>query len=154
MSFRTKSEEKLPLDNILLFLLFEIARSYNLFNMTAFSCENPKHRNTEYRSTEEPTLRRVENTEKSWYQLPKLETEYYIILLSCHVILIYHIALIHHIILIYFVLISYTLITIIHYPGIISHHADIMLYCVVTYHMIRIFQLLIQYHTYISKPRQ
>ena len=39
-------------------------------------------------------------------------------MLSCHVILIYHIALIHHIILIYFVLISYTLITIIHHPGI------------------------------------
>ena len=137
VSLRTKSEEKLTLNNIILFLLFEIARSYNLFNMTAFSCENPKHRNTEYRSTEGPTLRRVENTEKSWYQLPKLETEYYIILLSCHVILIYHIALIHHIILIYFVLISYTLITIIHYPGIISHHADNMPCCyIVWYHII------------------
>ena len=33
VSSRYKSEEKLPLDNILLFLLFEIARSYNLFNM-------------------------------------------------------------------------------------------------------------------------
>ena len=56
---------------------------------------------------------------------------------SCHVILIYHIALIHHMILIYFVLISYILITIIHYPGIISHHADIMLCCyIMWYHII------------------
>ena len=33
------------------------------------------------------------------------------------------------------------------------YHA-MLIYCVVSYHMIRIFQLLIQYHTYISKPRQ
>ena len=48
VSLRTKSEEKLPLDNILLFLSFEIACSYDLFNMTALSGENPKRRNTEY----------------------------------------------------------------------------------------------------------
>ena len=117
-------------------LLFEIARSYryNLFNMTAFFCENPKHRIPEHRRANTP---KGENTDKSWHQLPKLETEYYIILLSCHVILIYHIALIHHIILIYFVLISYTLITIIHHPGIISHHADIMsCWYIVWYHII------------------
>ena len=101
--------------------------------MTAFSCENPKHRIPEHRRTNTP---KGENTEKSRYQLPKLETEYYIILLSCHVKLIYHIALIHHIILIYFVLIS-TLITIIHHPGIISHHADIMPCCyILWYHII------------------
>ena len=94
--------------------------------MTAFSCENPKHRIPEHRRANTP---KGENTEKWWHQLPKLETEYFIILLSCHVILIYHIALIHHIILIYFVLISYTLITIIHHPGIISHHVDIMPCC-------------------------
>ena len=118
------------------FLLFEIARSYlyNLFNMTAFFCENPKHRIPEHRRANTP---KGENTDKSWHQLPKLETECYIILLSCHVILIYHIALIHHIILIYFVLISYTLITIIHHPGIISHHADIMAcWYIVWYHII------------------
>ena len=46
VSLRTKSGEKLPIDNILLFLLFEIARTYNLFNMTALSGENPKRRNT------------------------------------------------------------------------------------------------------------
>ena len=123
VSLRPKSEEKLPLDNILLFLLFEIARSYDLFNMTALSGENPKHRTPEHRRANTP---RGQNTKNLWYQLPKLETEYYIILLSYHVILIYHIALIHHIILIYIVLISYTLITMIHHPGIISHHADIM----------------------------
>ena len=155
VSLRTKSEEKLPLDNILLFLLFEIARSYNLFNMTAFSCENPKHRIPEHRWTNTP---KGENTEKSWHQLPKLETEYYIILLSCHVILIYHIALIHHIILIYFVLISYTLITIIHHPGIISHHADIIPCChIVLYHIIWYGYFNCWYniiYIYISKPRQ
>ena len=32
VSLRPKSEEKLPLDNIILFLLFEIARSYELSN--------------------------------------------------------------------------------------------------------------------------
>ena len=102
--------------------------------MTAFFCENPKHRIPEHRRANTP---KGENTDKSWHQLPKLETEYYIILLSCHVILIYHIALIHHIILIYFVLISYTLITIIHHPGIISHHADIMsCWYIVWYHII------------------
>ena len=51
---------------------------------------------------------------------------YIISLLSCHVILLYHIALIHHMILIYLVLISYTLITIIHHPGITSHHTYIV----------------------------
>ena len=126
VSLRPKSQEKLPLDNILVFL-FEITRSYDLFNMIALSRENPKRRNTEHRGTKGPTHRRVK-TPKSHGQLPKLETEYYIILLSCHVILIYQIAQIHHIIMTYIVLISYTLITIIHHPGIISHHADIMSY--------------------------
>ena len=46
VSLRIKSEKKLPLDNISLFLLFEIARSNNLFNMTALSDQNPKRRNT------------------------------------------------------------------------------------------------------------
>ena len=99
-----------------------------------FLVKTPKHRIPEHRRTNTP---KGENTEKSWHQLPKLETEFYIILLSCHVILTYHIALIHHIILIYFVSISYTLITIIHNPGIISHHADIIPYCyIVLYHNI------------------
>ena len=39
-----------------------------------------------------------------------------------------------------------------HIPSCWYH--SMLLYCVVSYHMIRIFQLLIQYHTYISKPRQ
>ena len=72
VSLRTKSEKKLHLDNILLFLLFEIARTYNLFNMTAFSCENPKHRNTEYRSTEGPTLRRVKTPKSHDTSYPSL----------------------------------------------------------------------------------
>ena len=59
VSLRTKNEEKLPHDNIPLFLLFEIARSYNLFNMTALSGQNPKRRNIEHWSTEGPTHRRV-----------------------------------------------------------------------------------------------
>ena len=95
--------------------------------------------NAETPNTRAPKGQHTEgsNTEKSWYQLPKLETEYYIILLSCHVILIYHIALIHHKILIYIVLISHTLITIIHHPGIISHHTDIMsCWYIVWYHII------------------
>ena len=63
VSLRTKSEEKLPLDNILLFLSFEIACSYDLFNMTALSGENPKRRNPEHRGTEGPTHR--------WIKTPK-----------------------------------------------------------------------------------
>ena len=59
VSLCPKSYDKLPLGNILLFLLFEIARSYDLFNMTALSGENPKRRNTEHRGTEGPTHRRV-----------------------------------------------------------------------------------------------
>ena len=133
VSLRTKSEKKLPLAIISLFLLFEIARNYNLFNMTALSGKNPKSRNTEHRGTEGPTRRRV-NTPKSYDTSYKILRQniisycccvmsywYIISLLSFHAILIHHIALIHHIILIYLVLISYTLITIIHNPGIISH---------------------------------
>ena len=115
--------------------------------------QTSKHRTPGHRRANTP---KGQNTEKSWYQLPKLETEYYIILLSCHGILINHIALIHHIILIYIVLIVYS-----HYNNTPSwHHIPsywyhaMLIYCVVSYHMIRIFQLLIQYHTYISKARQ
>ena len=152
VSLRTKSEEKLPLDNILLFLLFEIARSYNLFNTTALSGENLKHRTPEHRRANTP---KGQNTEKSWYQLLKFETEYYIILLPCHVILIYHIALIYHIILIYLVLISYTLITTIHRPDIISHHADIMSCWYIWYHIIQYGYFHCWYNIiHISKPRQ
>ena len=46
VSLRTKSEEKLPLNNISLLFLFEIDRSYNPFNMTALSGQNPERRNT------------------------------------------------------------------------------------------------------------
>ena len=84
VSLHTNSEEKLPLDNISLFLLFEIVRSYNLCNMTVLSGQSPEHR-----STEGPTHRRVK-TPKS-HDTSYTSFRYYIILLSCHVILIYHI---------------------------------------------------------------
>ena len=72
-SLRPKSEEKLPLDNILLFLLFEMARSYDLFNMTALSGENPKRRNTEYPEyTEGPTHRRVKTPKSHDTSYPSL----------------------------------------------------------------------------------
>ena len=154
VSLRTKSEEKLPLDNISLFLLFKIVRSYNLFNMTAyclFKTQTPKHRTPEHQRA---NTSKGQNTKKSWYQLHRFETEYHIILLSCHALLIYHIALMHDIILIYLVLISYTLITIINHPGIISHHADIMSCWYIVWYIILIFQLQIQHHTYMSKPWQ
>ena len=111
-------------------------------------------------NTETPNTKTPKGQHSEGLKTPKSHDTSYpslrqnIISYCCRVMSYWYIALIHHIILIYFVLISYTLITIIHYPGIISHHADIMLYFVVSYHMIRIFQLLIQYHTYISKPRQ
>ena len=65
-------EEKLPLDNILLFLLFEIARSYDLFNMTALSGQNPKRQNTEHRGTEGPTHRRVKTPKNHDASYPSL----------------------------------------------------------------------------------
>ena len=73
VSLRIKSGEKLPIEyNILLFLLFEIARTYNLFNMTALSGENPKRRNTEHRSTEGPTHRRVKTPKSHDTSYPSL----------------------------------------------------------------------------------
>ena len=83
VSLRPKSEDKLPLDNILLFLLFEIARSYDLFNMTALSGENPKRRNTEHRGTEGPTHRRVKTPKSHDTSYPSLRRN--IISYCCHV---------------------------------------------------------------------
>ena len=97
VSLRAKSEEKLPLDNISLFLLFEIARSYNLFNMTSLSGQNPKRRNTEHRGTEGRTHRRVKTPKSHDTRLRqniisyccRVMSYWYIIsLLSCHGILI------------------------------------------------------------------
>ena len=148
VSLRTKSEEKLPLDNILLFLLFEIDRSYDIFNMTALSGENPKRRNTEHRNTEGSKHWKVMiPVTQGWDRIL-----YHTAVVSCHTD---HIALIHHIILIYLVLISYTRITIIestpswhHIPSCWYH--VMLIYSVVLYHVIRTFQLLIQSHTYIE----
>ena len=127
VSLRTKSEEKLPLDNILLFLSFEIARSYDLFNITALSGENPKRRNTEHRGTEGPTHWWVKTPKSHDTSYPSLRRNIisYHFDTSCNRD-------------IYIVLISYTLIIIIHHPGIISHHADIMTSCwyIVWYHII------------------
>ena len=203
VSLRPKSQEKRPLDNILLFLLFEIARSYDLFNMTALSGENPKRRNTEHRGAEGPTHRRVKTPKSHDTSYPSLRRN---IISYCRVMSylfvvvdfdamaqpsdirierrqvvflcwkqdlnpgpqtpicqqtecsqgIYHIALIHHDTDMYCLDIMYS-----HYNNTPSwHHIPscwyhvMLIYCVVSYHMIRIFQQLIQYHTYTSKPRQ
>ena len=153
VSLRPESQEKLPLDNILLFLLFEIARRYDLFNMTALSGENPKRRTPGHRRANTP---KGQNSEKSWYQQPKLETEYYhTAVVSCHTDISYRSDTSYNTD-IYCLDIIYS-----HYNNIPSwHHIPscwyhvMLIYCVVSYHMIRIFQLLIQYHTYISKPWQ
>ena len=155
VSLHTKSEEKLPLDNISLFLLFEIARSYDLFNMTALSGENPKRRNTDHRSTEGPTHRRVKTPKSHDTSYPSLRRN---IILQCSRIMSYWS---------YRSDTSYNTDTYCldmiysHYNDTPSwHHIPscwchvMLIYCVVSYHMIRIFQLLIQYHTHISTPRQ
>ena len=59
VSLRTKSEEKLPLANILLFLSVEIACSYDLFNMTALFGENPKRRTPAHRRANTPMSQNI-----------------------------------------------------------------------------------------------
>ena len=65
VSLRAKSEEKLPLDNISFFLLFEIARSYNSlqYDIIVWSKpQTPKHRTPGHRRANTP---KGQNTEKS-----------------------------------------------------------------------------------------
>ena len=149
IALRTKTEEKLPLDNIALFWLFEIARSYNLFNMTALSGQ--KNPNAETPNTGAPKGHHTEGSKHRKVILPVTQVwdrmTYHTAVMSCHTDISYHccrvmlywyIALMHHIMLIYLVLISYSLIMIIYHPGIISHHANITSWWyIVWYHIIQ-----------------
>ena len=154
IALRTKTEEKLPLDNIALFLLFEIARSYNLFNMTALSgqkTQTPKHRTLEHRRAITPKGQHTEGSKHWKVMIPVTQVWdrilYHTAVVSCHsdisyhccrVMLYWYFALMHHIVLIYLVLISYTLIIMIHHPGIISYHANITSWWyIVWYHIIQ-----------------
>ena len=147
VSLHTKSEEKLPLGNILLFLLFEMARSYNLFNMTALSGENPKRWNTEHRSTEGSKHRKVMiPATQVWDRIL-----YHTAVVSCHTDISYRTDASYN------TDISCLDIIYSHYYNTPSwHHIPscryyvMLIYCAVSYHTIRIFQLLIQYHTYIE----
>ena len=154
VSLRLKSEEKLPLDNILLFLFFEIARSYDLFNMTALSGENPKRRNTEA-----PKSQHTEGSKHQKFMIPATQAWdgilYHTAVVSCHTDISYRSDTSYNTD-IYCLDIIYSYYNDTppwhHIPSCWYH--VMLIYWVVSYHMIRIFQLLIQYHTYISTPRQ
>ena len=131
VSIRPKSEEKLPLDNILLLLLFEIARSYDLLNMTALSGENPKRRNTEHQGTEGPTHRRVKTPKSHDTSYPSLRRN--IISYCCLVMSYWYIISLWYIIKYWYILSWYHILSLQWYTILasnpiilISCHADIL----------------------------
>ena len=86
VSLRPKSEEKLPLDNILVFLLFEIARSYDLFNMTAVSAV--KTPNAKIPNTRAPKGQHTEGSKHQKVMIPATLAWdgilYHTAVVSCH----------------------------------------------------------------------
>ena len=120
VSLRTQSEEKLPPDNISLFLLFEI-------ELAAIISSIHPHCLVKTANSETP------NTGTSKGQ----RDEIYIAVVLCHTDLSYGPDTSYNTD-IYIILIWHAFVIMIHHPGVISHHADIITcWYVVWYHMLQ-----------------